>query len=79
MVERMRVAWGGGFLARISRIIRLVWGAVSEAVGVDWVDRGKLKGERTEDGGRRTDDSPQRHRGHGEKRKKLCDLCASVV
>jgi len=45
MVERMRVAWGGGFLARISRIIRLVWGAVSEAVGVDWVDRGKLKGE----------------------------------
>ena len=26
----------------------------------------------TEDGGRRAEDSPQRHRGHGEKTKKLC-------
>ena len=25
------------------------------------------------------DSSPQRHRGHGEKTKKLCDLCVSVV
>jgi len=25
------------------------------------------------------EDSPQRHRGHGEKTKKLCVLCVSVV
>ena len=34
---------------------------------------------RTEDRGQMTEDSPQRHRGHGEKTKKLCDLCVSVV
>ena len=28
---------------------------------------------------KRRDSSPQRHRGHGEKTKKLCDLCVSVV
>ena len=58
------------FLARISRIT-LFW---FFGVGGGLMRKGT---KRLRD--RTPKKSPQRHRGHGEKRKKLCVLCVSVV